>query len=284
MGQYPNNPGMGPNPQTAMLLMMANVHAAQRNLAFERLRRVDAESRLYRIMAAQQAGRGDTWNGRTISKHKHFSIFRAGKKFLKGALIDPIKSLFTMKGLLITGLGIAATCAFGPPAAFALLGLGLVTGGLSVVKGTANAISRYKRGDIDGAERSFEKMGLGTSSILVSLLGIKGFKPEEGSLGGFKNLGEAARNLKTRPIPITKMLRSTVTKPLDLLGAVGKRCNEILPNPVARFLSGLGDDPTKLTAVAEQNVIDSSLTGQFGIKSGTYDPEKRYRKHHHIQG
>src|SRR5687767_10670713 len=66
---------------------------------------------------------------------KGFSVLNAVGNFFKGAVVDTISGLFSTKGILMLGATAGAIALMGPAILPYLLGVGLVTGGVTAAKG-----------------------------------------------------------------------------------------------------------------------------------------------------
>lgn len=182
-------------------------------------------------------------------KQRGFSALRATGQFINGALVDTVNGVFSIKGALALAGSAALVTAFGWPVLGILAAGGLIGGGIMTVKGVAQAISRYKKGDNEGAENAFRTMGSGTVATGLSLAGIrglkigntqlaKGFKVQNtqgekfvGTRGVFRIFGDSLRSIFTKkghqraetayaPDVIKSLTRSgrqLSTKPADIL-------------------------------------------------------------------
>ncbi len=147
--------------------------------------------------------------GQSGRPKRSFSFIGAAVNFVKGAVVDTISGMFSMKGLLTMAGSAALIWATGGAALIPLAALGAGMGAFQVVKGSLNAASALSQGDGEAAENAFRGIGSGTFTAVASLLGaraayrngvvktgtqVKGGKVElasdvvkgEGWFGGFK--------------------------------------------------------------------------------------------------
>lgn len=110
----------------------------------------------------------DQFMARQANRKRGFSIFNAAGHFIKGAVINPIKSLLSIGGLASMAIAGGVVCAFGAPAALGLAALGVGLGGLQLARGGFNFISNYFKGNMSAAEQSFEDIGGGGVTAFLS--------------------------------------------------------------------------------------------------------------------
>lgn len=163
-------------------------------------------------------------------KKKSFSLLNAAGNLFKGAVLNPLKSLFSLQGLATAGLAAGAIALFGAPAAIGLGAIGLITGGLQAFRGGKDFIGNYMAGNMEAAERSFEDIGSGTTTGLLSAAGIRASGGNLSITGGLKGIWNGIWNGRTN---ITNGFNN-------------------IPNFVSSIPSKLGQLPTALVRGKDQ--------------------------------
>lgn len=127
------------------------------------------------------------WQSQSENPADSFSIFRAGGKLLKGAVINPIQSLVSFKGLLGLAVFGLASRVFGKNTIPVFLGLGLLHSGYHLATGLSSYLQSFFSGNSRQAENAFESIGTGLVTGLLSVLGARQLykigKPVTGSSG-----------------------------------------------------------------------------------------------------
>ncbi|WP_303673434.1 hypothetical protein [Vampirovibrio chlorellavorus] len=109
----------------------------------------------------------------SASSSQSFSVFRAVKETVKGAL-NPIVTM--VKHPFKTAVALAGTVALTAVAPITIpimVAAGLATGGWQVLKGLKTAVSEAKQGNYTASEKAFGHIGEGGFALVSSLLGVR---------------------------------------------------------------------------------------------------------------
>lgn len=166
---------------------------------------------------------------------KSFSYLRATGRFLQGAVADTVGSIFSTGGLLGIGVSAGLTAMFGAPALIGLGALGAVLGTAHIINGIRKSNELYSEGKVKESEDAFRGVGVGVSSLALSVAGLKtsikaywtggkaqvtqlGDKAKTASTHLFKRMGSVAKSFvapdgKTLQLPTidgNKILQRTL--------------------------------------------------------------------------
>lgn len=107
-------------------------------------------------------------------QNKGFSLKNAAKHFFQGAIVDTVKSFFSLPGLATMGAAAGLIWVTGGFAAIPLAVLGAGLGALQIVKSSAQAIEHNLRGNNAAAEESFRGIGSGAVASIFAYRGLRG--------------------------------------------------------------------------------------------------------------
>ncbi len=102
-----------------------------------------------------------------------FSLLQAAGHLLKGTILGPLQSLFSLNGLVTVGGCAALSYLFRSKLTPWLLGASVISGGLQLAKGLFHALGGFFSDQPQRAEGAFEHIGAGLALGLAGLLGYK---------------------------------------------------------------------------------------------------------------
>ncbi len=112
-----------------------------------------------------------------------FSFVRAGLNFVKGAVVDTISGMFSLKGLATMALAGGAIALTGGAALPFIAAAGIAMGGFQFIKSGIDAGLAYSEGRYRDSENAFRGMGSGAASLGLSIFGARaGYKAGKGKL------------------------------------------------------------------------------------------------------
>jgi hypothetical protein len=102
-----------------------------------------------------------------------FSVFRAGKEFLKG-IFRPLVTMIKHPLMTVAAIGGGLLLSSVAPVTIPLLLIaGGVYGGIQLFRGVKNVAQHAMAGDNEGAEKAFGEIGEGTFALATSALGVR---------------------------------------------------------------------------------------------------------------
>jgi hypothetical protein len=116
---------------------------------------------------------------------KSFSIGEWSLRFLKGGIVDTVKSVFSPAGLATAG-GLLAVSWLCPPLGAALtvgaIGFGVIFGGGKAIVNGTSSLLKAAEGDVEGSYQDAESAGNGTATALLSMFGARSWVRGGGQL------------------------------------------------------------------------------------------------------
>jgi hypothetical protein len=133
-----------------------------------------------RVAAVQQPDRTSNARPAAIAQQPQFSVGEWCLNFLKGGVVDTVKSICSPQGLLMLGVGAAlylnpVTGPFMLAATPFLIGAGVAMGGTKMVTNGVGSLIKAAEGDVEGSYMDAQAAGQGAATMGLSLVGARSF-------------------------------------------------------------------------------------------------------------
>jgi hypothetical protein len=131
-------------------------------------------------VAAQQVDRTSSAQPAAGGQQPKFSIGEWCLNFVKGGVVDTIKSVCSPQGLLMLGVGAAlylnpVTGPFMLAATPFLIGAGVAMGGTKLATNGVSSLIKAAEGDVEGSYMDAQAAGQGAATMGLSLVGARSF-------------------------------------------------------------------------------------------------------------
>lgn len=131
-------------------------------------------------VAAQQVDRTSSAQPAAGGQQPKFSIGEWCLNFVKGGVVDTVKSICSPQGLLMLGVGAAlylnpVTGPFMLAATPFLIGAGVAMGGTKLATNGVSSLIKAAEGDVEGSYMDAQAAGQGAATVGLSLVGARSF-------------------------------------------------------------------------------------------------------------